>query len=168
MCPEELVGTHFDRRISATIFHPETARGTFRTMKAKSTIDLFMVSDRLAAAVDKVDTVEASGIRGHVPVQLAFKPRLATLRALHVRQPPRLGTDRVYGPVAPPPDWAMPAAVATAALEAARADVDGFEDVLEAAYSAWADAAEEEIGAYTGAHASKRGDGPDGRRGRRR
>ncbi len=156
--PEQLVETRFDRRVGATIFHTETERGTFRTTKARSTIDFFLVSDRLAAAVEKVSTVEATGVRCHVPVQLTFQPRLASLRALHVRQPPRLGVERVYGPLPPPPDWELPKAVATAALEAARADVADFDDILEAAYAAWADMAEEEIGNNTGLHAIKTGE----------
>ncbi len=158
MAPSELLGTNFDRRIGATIFHPNTDRGTYRTAKARSTIDYFMVSDRLSAAVDDVDTVEGTGVRGHVPVQLTFKAKLASLRALHVRQPPRLGMERVHGPLPPPPDWSAPAAVATAALAAARADAADADDILEAAYGIWADMAEDEIGTYTGEQPKKKGE----------
>ncbi len=158
MSPDELLGTGFDRELGATILHTDTARGTFRTARTRSTIDYFLISDRLAAAVDSIMTVEGSGVRGHTPVQLAFKPRLASLKALHVRQPPRLELDRVYGPLLCPPPSDMPAAVAQAALAAARAGTETFDDVLELAYGAWADLAEAEIEIYTGTYCKKRGE----------
>ncbi len=153
MSPEELLGTGYDRELGATIVHTETSRGTFRTAKVRSTLDYFLVADRLTAAIDGVATVEGSGVRGHTPVQLTFKPRLATLKALHVRQPPRLGLDRVHGPLPQPPPCDAPAALARAALAAARADIATFDDLLEVAYASWANIAEEEIGDYTGLHA---------------
>ncbi len=108
--------------------------------------------------MEEVRTVEASGIRGHVPIQLRFKPRLATIKALHIRPPPRLATTRVYGPLPPPLNWDLPAAVAEAALGAARTDQAMVEEVLEAAYTQWADMAEEELEAYTGTPVAKRGE----------
>ncbi len=156
--PAEIVDAEFDRRVGATVFCADTDRGTYRTAKACSTIDYFMVADRLAAAVECVRTVEASSVRGHVPVQLAFKPRLAAIRALHVRQPPRLATERVYGPLPPPGDWTHRAAVAEAALAAARAGSPAAERIIEMAYAQWADGAEEELEAFTGVPLAKRGE----------
>ncbi len=154
----DLISVGYDRRIAATLFHTATERGTFRTAKARTTIDYFFVGDRLAAAVQDVRTVEASGVRGHVPVQLVFKPRLATIRALHIRQPPRLATERVYGPLPPPRDWSTQAGVAEVALAAARAGSPMTEELLEAACASWADQAEEEIEEYTGTCVAKRGE----------
>ncbi len=102
--------------------------------------------------------MEAPSVRGHDPVQLAFKPRLAAIRALHVRQPPRLATERVFGPLPPTTDWAHRAAVAEAALAAARAGSPAAERLLEMAYAQWADGAEEELEAFTGVPLAKRGE----------
>ncbi len=104
MSPEQILGTEFDREIAATVMHTDVTRGTFRTKKACSTIDYFLVADRLAAAIDEVAAVEASGVRCHTPVQLRFKSRLASRKALHLRMPPKLPQERVYGPLPPPPE----------------------------------------------------------------
>ncbi len=156
--PADFLEAGFDRRIAATLFHPPTERGTYRTARGRSLIDFFFVADRLAAAVDDVRTVEATGVRGHVPVQLAFKPRLAAVRALHIRQPPRIPTERVFGPLPPPGEWTHRAAVAAAALAAARAGAPETERLLEAAYAQWAEGAEEELEAFAGTTISKKGE----------
>ncbi len=158
MSPDQLIGTDFDRTAGLTVFHGDLERGTYRTSKSCSTLDYFAVSDRLAAAVDGVAIVEASGVKGHTPVQLHFKPRLAQLKALHLRMPPRLATERVHGPLQPPPEWHAQRALAKAALEAARADAPGTDDVLEAAYAAWADLAEVELERFSGQALKKRGE----------
>ncbi len=158
MSPDQLLGTEYDRAVEATVFHTDVARGTFRTSRVKSTLDYFLISDRLAAAVDEIATVEGTSIKGHVPVQVTFKPRLTNLRALHIRQPPRLGLERVYGPIPPPPPATAVNALAEAALAAARAEVATFADVLEAAYGAWANLAEEEVENFTGTPAKLRGE----------
>ncbi len=126
MEPHELLATELDRTIDATIIHAANPRGTFRTVKTCSMIDYFMVSDRLAAAIESVSTVEASGVRGHTPVQLKFRPKLASLKALHLRQPPKIELERVYGPIPPPPTWDAQKALAAAALGAARAETTSW------------------------------------------
>ncbi len=159
MSPEEMLGTGFDREAELTLFHDGSQRGTFRTCKAASTLDYFFVSDRLAPAVEAVGLIEASGIKGHLPVQLRFRPKLASLKALYLRPPPKLPTERVYGPIPAPPAWNCPAAVAEAALAGARAriDSDAVDDLLETAYAEWAYWAEEELQHYTGTCLGKRG-----------
>ncbi len=158
MAPQQLLGTEFDRAANLTVFHGDLERGTYRTAKTSSTLDYFLIADRLAAAVSDVAVVEASGVKGHAPVQLRFKPRLAQLKALHLRMPPRLATERVYGPLQPPPRWEAPLTLAKAALEAARADARGTDDAIEAAYAAWADLAETELEQYSGTLLKKRGE----------
>ncbi len=158
MSPYDLLESEFDRAANATIFHTDLARGTFRTVRTSSTLDYFMVSDRLAAAVEGVATVECSGNRCHTPVQLRFKPRLAALKALHLRMPPKLAIERVYGPLPPPPDWGPQRALAQATLEAARAGADHLDDVMEAAYAEWAAVAEEELEGFSGVCLKKKGE----------
>ncbi len=143
--------------MGTTVFYPDTPRGTFRTAKAASTLDYFMVTDRLAAAVENISTVEGSGVKGHVPVQLRFKPRPAAPKTLHRRLPPKLEDERVYGPLPPPPTWAVPLGLAEAALAAARAGSARVDDAMEKAYAAWANMAEEELEGITGAPVKKRG-----------
>ncbi len=157
MEPHELLATELDRNVGATVLYPPTPRGTFRTSRAASTLDYFLVSDRLAAAVEGIATVEASGAKGHVPVHLTFKPRLAALKALHLRMPPKLELDRVYGPIPPPPGWEAQRATAQAALAAARSGHPCTDELMEAAYAAWVDNAEVEIENVTGVPLKKRG-----------
>ncbi len=162
MPPEELLGTEVDRRVSATLFCPDTERGTYRTAKAKSTIDYFLISDRVAAAVDDVATVEGSGVKGYVPVHVMLKPKMTSLRALHIRAPPKLATERVYGPLPMVPDWCLPRTQAKAALEAARADAADVGEWLERAYASWADRAEEELEGFIGVQLPKKVRDPRG------
>ncbi len=157
MDPQQLIGTEIDRDLEMTVLHTDPARGTFRTKKACSTIDYFLITDRLAAAVEEIATVEASGIRCHTPVQLRFRPRLASLQALHLRMPPKIPVDRVYGPVPPPPRWEDQERMADAALAAARAKAGNADDLMQSAYAAWANAAEEELEAVTGIVLPKKG-----------
>ncbi len=157
LTPQDVVDVGFDRQLGASIFHPQTSRGTFRTSVTASLLDFFLVSDQLAAAVSKVETVEASGMKAHVPVQLAFRPRATALRALHVRKPPELAFDRIYGPLQPPPCWDRARDAAQEALRAARAGSACAGDKLEAAYKEWADTAERELEAFAGCSVKKRG-----------
>ncbi len=158
MPPQGLLGTGLDRRISETLFCPDADPGAFRTPKSRSTIDYFLISDRMATAVGEVKTVEGSGVKCHVPVQVIFKPEMAMLRALHVRMPPKLPTQRVFGPIPPPLDWTAPLAMTQASLEAARANSSDLGDWMEKAYAAWANKAEEELEAFTGGVLPKRGE----------
>ncbi len=150
MEPPDMATTGFHDQIGATLMLPQTCRGTFRTARAATLIDYFIVTNRAAAAVHKVATVEASGVKGHTPVTLTFRPLVTTIRALHLRKPPTISRERVHGPLPPPPDWTGPREAAEAALKAAR-DKDGqLQDVLDTAYRRWADMAELEMAAYAG------------------
>ncbi len=157
MAPETLAETGFDREVEASIMYPLTERGTFRTSTSASLIDYFLVSDRMAAAVARISTIEASGIKGHVPVEMVFKPRVTALKALHLRRPPELPTERIYGPVRAPPSWERARAAAEEALSAARAGSAKAEELLEEAYRLWANTAEEELEEFTGVRLKKRG-----------
>ncbi len=158
MEPEDLAETGFDRRAKVTLMYPATERGTFRTAATASTLDYFAVSDPLAAAVETVGTVEASGVKGHVPVVLRFKPRATALRALHLRKPPELARERVYGPLLPPPDAAAAMDAAVVALAEARAQGSDVQSYIDGAYAQWADIAEEELAIYAGTAVKKRGE----------
>jgi exonuclease III len=52
MDPHALADCGIDREMGSSIVTPDTARGTFRTSTANSLIDYYLVSDRLAAAVE--------------------------------------------------------------------------------------------------------------------
>ncbi len=98
MEPPDVASTGILDEIEATIMAPATTRGTFRGPRSSSLLDYFLTSSRIAAAIGDVRVVEAAGIRGHTPVLLEFKPRVTTLRALHLRKPPTIATERVFGP----------------------------------------------------------------------
>ncbi len=158
MEPPDFAATGFETEVDAVIMAPRTARGTYRSAKAASLLDFFVVSNRLAAAVDRVATVEASGVKGHTPVLLTFKPRVTTLRALHLRKPPEMGRERVYGPTPPPPDWAKARRAAEAALASARSGDIALQERLDTAYREWADLAEIEVANFTGSDPKKWGE----------
>ncbi len=158
MEPADFLVTGFDRRLGATVMFPPTERGTFRTSRVASTLDYFVVTDTLAAAVERVETVEGTGSRGHVPVALLFKPRVTALRALHIRRPPFLERERVFGPIPPPPDPTAAAEAAEAALAAARAESSDVQLRIDRAYARWADLAEQELVQYSGKDVKKFGE----------
>ncbi len=157
MEPGTLADSGADREMGSSIIFPDTARGTFRTATVSSLLDFFMVSDRFSAAIETVGTLEGTGVRGHVPVRLVFRPRVTSLKALHLRQPPPRPLERVYGPLPPPPDWGEARVAADAALAAARAGSDDFERLLETAYQRWVNIAEHELEGCTGAVLKKKG-----------
>ncbi len=158
MEPPDLASTGIQDEVNATILAPDTARGTFRGSKAASLLDYFIVSNRMAAAVDRVGVIEAAGVRGHVPVLLEFKSKVTTLRALHLRKPPPLGTERVFGPISPPPEGGRARRAAEDALREARADGPNVQELLDIAYREWADNAEIELADYTACPPKKWGE----------
>ncbi len=150
MEPPELAGTEFEQEIGAVAMCPATSRGTFRSGSVSSMLDYFIVSHRTAAAIHSVSTIEGTGVKGHTPVLLTFRAKATALMALHLRRPPKLSTERVYGPIPPAPNWAAAKAAARTALEAARGGSAGTQALLDAAYGLWADLAEHEMADYTG------------------
>ncbi len=158
MEPPDFAATGFDVEMDASIMYPSTDRGTFRTARAASLIDYFVISTRTAAAVQKIETIEAAGVKGHTPVLVTFRPEVTSLRALHLRRPPRLAEERVVGPLPPPPDWTDAKQAAQRALDAARAGGDDAQDLLDFAYRSWADLAEIELADYAGQFPKKLGE----------
>ncbi len=123
------------------------ARGTCRSTTGCSELDFFFVQNSLALGVRTVETIEDAGTKPHVPVCLTLHSRITTARALFLRLPPPLPTERVYGPVLPDPDWAetreLTRKLAADALKCARDDQ--FDQRYREAYEAWADLAEQEV-----------------------
>ncbi len=151
--PDEVAATGLAASVGGELVACGTPRGTCRTSRTASEIDFFIVSKMLAVGIREVATVENAGTRPHVPVELKFAPKLVTARALILRQPPQLATERVYGPLPPPPRWSDVAAYINDIVVMARADDfdydDDFKAHYEAAYEAWADLAEIELVAAT-------------------
>ncbi len=158
MEPPDFALTGFEAQMGATVLAPGTARGTFRTARSSSLLDYFVVSNRTATAVQSVATVEAAGTKGHTPVILTFRPKVTSLRALHLRRPPALGLSRTYGPIEAPPDWTRAREAAEGALAAAKSGRPDTQEYLDEAYRAWADLAELEIASYTGVQPKKFGE----------
>ncbi len=155
--PNAITDVGFDRQIDASVMYPLTERGTFRTSSSSSLIDFFLVSDRLAAAVDDVRTVEAARLKAHVPVRLSFRSKVTAVKALHLRKPPALALDRVYGPLPEPPSWEAAKEDAEAALAAARGRRDDAAGLLETAHKPWANTVERELEQDWGCSVKKRG-----------
>ncbi len=86
--PADVDGSGFTTMIKGKVVAAPSGRGTFRTSRAATSIDFFVASDDLAGVVDEVKLIETSGVKGHTPVQLSFRPRAVALKALAVRPPP--------------------------------------------------------------------------------
>ncbi len=146
--PEELSTTAFAQEVSGVIMASGSPGGTCRTPTSAREIDYFVVSPGLASGVEAVELVRRSGIKTHVPVQLRFRARLTSLRALVLRRPPPLSVDRIVGPLRKVVQWAPMAEEARKlAADAAdeEMDVERLHARLGAAYKRWVDAAELEL-----------------------
>ncbi len=146
--PHELAATAFGQEVGGVLMASGSPAGTCRTPTSARELDYFVVSTGLASGVDAVTLAAGSGIRTHVPVELRFKPRLASLRCLVIRKPPPLSTERIVGPLRQVADWTEAAAQATRL--ARDAQDDAFEaDVLQrrlgTLYKHWTDLAEREL-----------------------
>ncbi len=97
--PEAIASTGFAGRAGMAIAASQHPRGTYRDTRTTSELDFFLVTNDLSMGIDGVATIEGAGVRPHVPVRLAFRPKLASVRALHVRDPPRLPVQRMIGPL---------------------------------------------------------------------
>ena len=93
-----------------------------------------------------VNTIEDTIVKGHVPVQMRFQAQAIAWRALHVRGPPRTPSDRIVGPLPPPPFYGK---VIQGVRNARRVDGGGNRAMAQAslddAYAVWADLVEVEL-----------------------
>ncbi len=143
----------------------EGLRGTCRTRSRAANYDYFLMSRPMAGVVEKVEVLEATGVRTHTPVLLSFRPRPTSLRSLSIRQPPQLPLQRVFGPLPAPPDWEPMLAAAERLCDATRggAQTEAAEAALDDLYGMWVDVAEQELMDATGTSLAKegtRGGGP--------
>ncbi len=158
LLPAAVEASGFASKLGATIVTPRSRRGTCRTAGAARTIDFFVVSGGLHMGIDSVHTVEDSPLKTHVPVRLNFHPRLTSLRALAIRDPPKLPCGRVHGPVRPPPTWHGPRATAEEAAKAAKGrNRRKAAELLDKAYKDFCDLAEQELQEITGCRLKKVG-----------
>jgi hypothetical protein len=118
-----------------------------------------VAAEPLAQIIDTVTTVEGSGVKGHVPVQAAFRPRPVALKALTIRRPPDIPLDRIHGPLPPPQDWTDVTAAANAVVSAITrgAAAARVQRLLDDAYYRWCQKAEIEVADATGGEPRKWG-----------
>ena len=137
--------------MDAVVVATQGGEGTFRRKNVTSTLDYFVISSRLAKVVQGIGTFEGSNVKGHVPVRLRFMAQAAAWRGLHLREPPVLPTERVVGPLPPPPRYqAVQGWVDQAMEEGKQGNRPKLQACLDKAYKKWADLAEEEIATATG------------------
>ncbi len=118
--PDSVASTGFASHTNGEIVACGDPRGTCRSPQHASELDYFIVHKLMTVGVKTVATVEGAGTRPHVPVRLEFMPRLTTAKALILRMPPRLGTERIHGPLPPPPPWEKTAAIMRALVRRTR------------------------------------------------
>ncbi len=148
MTPQEFSHAAFARELGATIAASRDTSGTCRTFRAARELDYFIVKDCMCTGIDAVRTVPRTGIKTHLPVELAFRPRMASMRALTIRRPPPLATERIVGPIPHVVDWTSLAEEARTLAADARDEgnaTDGLHVRLGDIFSRWADAAEREL-----------------------
>ncbi len=105
MEPHEIASAGFAQEVGAAIVATGDASGTCRTGRTARELDFFFVSSGLTDGIEGVGLINHTGIRTHLPVELRFKPRLSSIRALIIRKPPHLGTERIIGPVREVAEW---------------------------------------------------------------
>ncbi len=143
--------TGFPSEVGGVVVSPGPGATTCRTARSASLIDYFVLSEGMAKGVEKVQVVERSGIKAHLPVVVRFHPRLTSLRALTLRRPPTLKTEPIIGPREPPPDWGPLASRLRALSSKARRGGRGAVDLeFQKLFEQWSDLAEREIHAATG------------------
>ncbi len=148
MPPQEFAHAAFARELGASIAASRDVSGTCRTFHAARELDYFVVKDCMCTGIDAVRTVPRTGIKTHLPVELTFKARMASMRALTIRRPPPLATERIVGPIPHVVDWTDLAEEARTLAADARDennDTNGIHARLGDIFSRWADAAEIEL-----------------------
>ncbi len=146
--PQQLAATGYAGQLGAVIAASADPMGTCRTPTTSREIDYFVVSTGLSAGIAAVTTVPRSGLRTHRPVRLEFKPRLTSLRALIIRKPPPMTTERIVGPLREVTGWetiAEEARMLVGKAADATQDEEGIHRRLGELYAWWADLAEEEL-----------------------
>jgi hypothetical protein len=120
MTPEDFSRCGVGEKVGLQIVRPPTSLGTFRTRDSARCIDYFLMGGGMTEVVEGITTIEAAGITRHTPVLVDFQPRATAKKCLVARPPPRIPTERIYGPLPPPPCYKDAIVKAEAALEAAR------------------------------------------------
>ncbi len=152
MEPHEIATAAFAQEVGATIVATGDAAGTCRTGRTARELDYFYVSSGLADGIESVGLIQHTGIRTHLPVELRFKPRLTSIRALVIRKPPPLGTERIIGPLRQVADWGELEEEATElAADALKESmpIEGLKKRLGELFRRWADEAEKELAEAT-------------------
>ncbi len=155
MDPSAMAAAGFAAKTGATLIATRDPRGTCRSARATSELDYYFIQEDLATGIKEVKAQNDRPMtKPHVPVRITFHPKLVSARALTLRTPPKLSTEKVYGPTLPPPTWSE-ATESTKKLISRVRDpnftVDqGFRDEYSRVYKQWADLAECEI--INGAH----------------
>ena len=100
--PALVVGSAFTTRSSTQVFSPNVS--TYRTAKARTTIDYFIVSRCLSNKIHGCNVLEGFPLKPHLPVSVAF--RVGQLEWVPVLDmPPKLPTEVPFGPRREPLDW---------------------------------------------------------------
>ncbi len=148
MTPHEIANLGFARETGTSLVASGTPSGTCRTGKSARELDYFFISDAMATGIEGVRAISGTGIRTHLPVEVAFRPRLTSMRAVNIRRPPPITTERIVGPVRQVVDWTeMEAQAKNLAADAPNEEytIEDLHARLGALFSKWADCAEQEL-----------------------
>ncbi len=146
--PQEIASTGFAQETKAVLVASNDPAGTCRTGSSARELDFFYVSAGMACGISTVEAMTGTGIRTHLPVVITFKPCLAAIRALVVRKPPPLATERIVGPLMLVAEWDSLEHDSQQLMEDAVDETNNVDDLqarLGDLYTRWADEAEAEL-----------------------
>ena len=128
------------------------------TAKSANEIDFFLVTSNVTEALHSAAEDRTWPVRPHRPVSLVFKQGVLSLKRLVFKTRHRLPTAAPFGPRPRPSDWTRAKALGQLAVDAstslAACEADA---VLDRAWSAFANTAEQEIMRVTGASVRRPG-----------
>jgi hypothetical protein len=100
--PAKILESDFAVRSGTQIFAPSCS--TYRTTKARTTIDYFLVSSSLSNKLQRCQVIEGFPLKPHLPVQLRL--RIGCIEWVPVLEmPTKLPTEIPFGPRLEPMDW---------------------------------------------------------------
>ena len=131
--------------------HPPPGKATYLQGGKRSTIDYFALQVVLANAVDCIHVCTGEPVGPHKPVELIFKPLMAELRYLAFKVHQKLPVTVPLGPLQPGKPWDDVDELLQRVLLHFQGGANTHLDdgLLQSAYAAFVDRAEQELGQLT-------------------
>ena len=135
-----------ESNMAAKLVTPDESVGTCVAGKTVSTISHLLIGKDLAAGIKYVRTQMDAPVKTHRPTTVTFHKALVSKKMLVLRPPPRIKTEKPFGPSPEPKDWTgLKNRLGNASELAEKGfDEEAFEE-LSNAYKNWADLSEQSL-----------------------